>query len=92
MRTIVDIPEPDLAWLATHCKAEEISRAEAVRRALGEYRSKHELSVGEREAEFEKVLARSAGIFKNDPFWQGRDSVEYVRSIRDEWEDPWEQR
>jgi hypothetical protein len=92
MRTIVDIPEESLKQLAIICQQESISRAEVIRRAVDDYtkaRLKNELA---REAEFEKVLAETAGAWKDDPFWKGRDSVEYVRSIRDEWEDPWEKR
>ena len=35
MRTIVDLPEEQLRKLAALCRREKISRAEAVRRAVG---------------------------------------------------------
>jgi len=35
MRTIVDLPEEQLRKLAALCRKEKISRAEAVRRAVG---------------------------------------------------------
>ena len=91
MRTIGDIPEPSLEWLASYCKREDISRAEAVRRAIAEFRAKQEPSEEEKRAEDERVLRETFGAWKDSPFWKGRDSVEYIRAIRDEWEDPWDE-
>ncbi len=90
MRTIVDIPEPSLQWLADYCKREDISRAEAVRRALREFRKQIEPSEAEKRAEDARIIRATAGLWKDDPFWKNKDSVQYIREIRDEWEDPWE--
>lgn len=79
-RTIVDIPDEDLQFLAELCAREKISRAEAVRRAVREYRSNAKPFI-DLEAR-EKALN---GIFG---MWKGRniDSVEYQRQLRAEWD------
>ena len=37
MRTIVDLPEEQIAALDSYCEEEKVSRAEAVRRAVSEF-------------------------------------------------------
>ena len=37
MRTIVDLPEEQIAALDNYCEEEKVSRAEAVRRAVSEF-------------------------------------------------------
>jgi metal-responsive CopG/Arc/MetJ family transcriptional regulator len=71
MRTIVDLPEEQLRVLAEVCRREQISRAEAVRRAVAEYASHR--ATGEAEKAF--------GL------WRGRraDGLAYERRLRREW-------
>ena len=71
MRTIVDLPEEQLRALAELCRREKISRAEAVRRAVAEYASRH--AAGDAEKAF--------GL------WRGRriDGLSYERRLRREW-------
>ncbi len=90
MRTIVDIPEASLQQLAIICQKEDISRAEAVRRAVDEYVVTYQPSVEEKRAEDEKILRETSGAWKDDPFWKGKDSVEYIRALRAEWDRPWD--
>jgi len=71
MRTIVDLPEEQLLALAEVCRREKISRAEAVRRAVADYASRH--AAGDAEKAF--------GL------WRGRriDGLSYERRLRREW-------
>lgn len=76
MRTIVDLPEEQLQWLASVCAREGISRAEAIRRALVAAREK------ESKANFERDLAATFGMWKD----RGIDALAYERALREEWE------
>ena len=76
MRTIVDLPEEQLQWLASLCAREGISRAEAIRRAVEASMQRDE------KADFERVLAAAFGSWKG----HGIDALEYERQIRAEWE------
>ena len=71
MRTIIDLPEEQIRALAELCRREKISRAEAVRRAVAEYASRH--ATGDAE--------RAFGL------WRGRriDGLSYERRLRREW-------
>jgi metal-responsive CopG/Arc/MetJ family transcriptional regulator len=72
MRTLVDIPNDELESLTALSKAEGISRAESIRRAIKAYielnrpPSKHE----------------GFGLWKD----KGIDTDEYLRKIRAEWD------
>ena len=76
MRTIVDLPEEQLQWLASVCAREGISRAEAIRRAVEA--SMHQND----EADFKHALDAAFGSWKG----HGIDALEYERQIRAEWE------
>lgn len=70
MRTIVDIPEHQLAALGELCERERISRAEAVRRAL----------------EAMLALEQPRNREKSFGQWSQRgDSRGMVRKLREEW-------
>ena len=71
MRTIVDLPEEQIRALAVVCRREKISRAEAVRRAVAEYASRHVTSDAE----------DAFGL------WRGRriDGLSYESRLREEW-------
>jgi len=71
MRTIIELPQEQLRALAEVCRREQISRAEAVRRAVADYASRH--ATGEAEKAF--------GL------WRGRrvDGLAYERRLRREW-------
>ena len=76
MRTIIDLPDDQLQWLAGVCAREGISRAEAIRRAV-------EASMqSDSEADFKRALDAAFGS------WQGHgiDGVEYQRKLRAEWD------
>ena len=70
MRTIVDIPEAQLASLRAWCEREEISRAEAIRRALDAVLPKKE--AGQR--------AEAFGAWK-----PRKNNRTLVRALRGEW-------
>ncbi|MEO6043250.1 MAG: CopG family transcriptional regulator [Tepidiformaceae bacterium] len=76
MRTIVDLPEEQLLWLASVCAREGISRAEAIRRAVEA--SMHQND----EADFKRALDAAFGSWKG----HGIDALEFERQIRAEWE------
>jgi hypothetical protein len=71
VRTIIDLPEEQIRALAEVCRREKVSRAEAVRRAVAEYASRH--ATGEADGAF--------GL------WRGRrvDGLAYERRLRREW-------
>lgn len=73
MRTIVDIPDQNIAALDALCGREHISRAEAVRRAVADYLARHR---DESDAAF--------GLWKG----RGRDGLSYQDALRDEWAAP----
>jgi metal-responsive CopG/Arc/MetJ family transcriptional regulator len=72
MRTIIDLPEDQVRELESLCKAERISRAEAVRRALAQMLSQKQ-STG-RENAF--------GVWKNKKI----DGRKFVEKLRREWD------
>ena len=74
MRTIVDLPSDQIAALDAYTKAEGISRAEGVRRAV---------------AAFVPVVKPKGGLREHPAFGSVRrgksDSVAAIRKIREEW-------
>ena len=72
MRTIIDLPEPQLEALDAVCRREGISRAEAVRRAVAAHIRQ----------------ARAAGPDAAFGLWRGRvpSGLAYERAVRQEWE------
>lgn len=71
MRIITDLPDQQIAFLAEFCAEENISRAEAIRRAVIALR--------------EKKQRRNAWI-KGAGIWKGKlkvDALEYQRIIRE---------
>jgi hypothetical protein len=74
MRTIIDLPEDQLEALDAVCRRDEISRAEAIRRAVAAMIRLR--PAAEREGAF--------GL------WRGRreDAVAYQRRLRREWAPP----
>ena len=71
MRTILEIPNEKVKELDRLCKAQKISRAELVRRAIDKYLL--DTPLVRREASF--------GIWK----WKKIDSLKYEASLRNEW-------
>jgi len=76
VRTIVDLPEEQLQWLASVCARDGISRAEAIRRALMAARER------DSKGETERAFAATFGLWKD----RGIDALEYERALREEWE------
>lgn len=72
MRTLVDIPEDLLRQIDDLAKREEISRAEAVRRAMTEY-------VANRARPRPDA---AYGIWKS----RGIDALDYEDSVRGDWD------
>lgn len=74
MRTIVDLPEDQLASLAHICTREGISRAEAIRRAVTLY--------ADREQSRVEAASSAFGL------WEGRpqDALAYESDLRSEWD------
>jgi len=73
MRTIVELPGEQLRGLSALCRREKISRAEAVRRAVGK--------MLEEQAPADNGLAAAFGL------WKGRrlNARRHVEQLRDEW-------
>ena len=71
MRTIIDLPAEQVNALAKLCKSEKISRAEAVRRALGEMLAR----------------TKRTGRDQAFGTWQRKgDSRKLVENLRKEWD------
>ncbi len=70
MRTLVDIPDGQIKWLAYICSTEKKTRAELIRAAIAEYLEKHKPRGGD-----------VFGIWKND----GVDGLGYQERLRSEW-------
>jgi hypothetical protein len=72
MRTLVDIPEDDIAWLDRKATEQGKSRTAIVREAVHAYRSKTDVD----------WIAQGAG------YWKDRtdigDAVEYQRELRED--------
>jgi metal-responsive CopG/Arc/MetJ family transcriptional regulator len=71
MRTIVDLPDEQLGALARLCEEQNISRAEAVRRAVDQLI--RETAMKRKDVGF--------GIWRNKRI----DSRKYVEKLRTEW-------
>lgn len=71
MRTIVDLPDKQIAALGDFCAVEKISRAEAIRRAV------------DRLLESRASVNRESAFGAWKP---GTDSRHMIDAIRDEWE------
>jgi ribbon-helix-helix CopG family protein len=72
MRTLVDIPNDELEALNALSKAEGVSRAESIRRAISAYV----------ELNRPPVRHEGFGLWKD----KGIDTDEYLRKIRAEWD------
>jgi metal-responsive CopG/Arc/MetJ family transcriptional regulator len=70
MRTIVDIPTEQLQQLTEICRREDLSRAEAVRRAIAEFLEKQP-----------RQPDNAFGLWKG----RVADGLSYQQALRDEW-------
>lgn len=71
MRTLIDIPDSQMAALAALCERLKQPRAAVVRAALAEYLARHH----------QEVRQDAFGLWGPDT----PDGVEYQRKARDEW-------
>lgn len=72
VRTIIDLPEDQLAGLDALCRAEGVSRAEAIRRAVAGMLARNQAA----------HAGRAYGL------WKGRrlDGPDYQQALRHEWD------
>jgi len=71
MRTIVELPEDQLAALRDLCVRENASRAEIIRRAVGHYLQSNQADRG----------GRAFGLWKKKKL----NALEYEARLREEW-------
>ena len=71
MRTIVDLPEDQVAALKRRGERSKQSRAELVRKAVAAYLRDHEPDLAD----------EAFGIWRDDP----RDGLDFQRRLRGEW-------
>jgi metal-responsive CopG/Arc/MetJ family transcriptional regulator len=76
MRTIIEIPETDVALLDKMSKKADCSRAAIIRNAIKEYIDKN------KELHTETVFSRAFGIWKDSPV----NALDYEDKIRKEWD------
>ena len=71
MRTIIELPQEQLSHLDAHCRRENVSRAEAIRRAIAAMLS-------------DRSKTDAAGAFG---LWRdrGADAAAELERLRDEW-------
>ncbi|HQX82628.1 MAG TPA: ribbon-helix-helix protein, CopG family [Vicinamibacterales bacterium] len=71
MRTIIELPQDQLSHLDAHCRRENVSRAEAIRRAIAAMLA-------------EQAKAGAAGAFG---LWRDRteDALAQQERLRNEW-------
>ena len=72
MRTIIDLPNPQIDALSALCKREHISRAEAIRRAVQQYLDTQQID----------PFKAAFGIWRDRKF----DALDYVDALRAEWD------
>ncbi|WP_027708298.1 ribbon-helix-helix protein, CopG family [Zooshikella ganghwensis] len=72
MKILVDIPDEQVNELAKVCEAENISEAEAIRRAIAGYLEKRS-----------KVKVDAFGLWSKSS--ENVDGLTYQEQIRDEW-------
>lgn len=82
MRTIIDLPDDQRRELDAYCARKQVSRAEAVRRAVGQLLCDEEKSRQEWLAAVEAVR----GIWKD----RGVDTDTYLAELRSEWDREWD--
>jgi hypothetical protein len=75
MRTLVDLPDQQIEDLARICETEQISRAEAIRRAIANF-VRHKM-----KAHFKHSQDKAFGLWKSRKV----DALEYEDKIRTEW-------
>lgn len=78
VRTLISLPKDDKAWLEQRAKAEGVSMAELVRRAIERFRDE---APGE-PLSTQDLLARTAGIRS------GEDGLALQKRLRREWSEP----
>ena len=73
MRTLIDLPQADLDRLTAMSKAQKVSRAELVRRAVAGFLAEDQ--------------AKKPGFDASFGVWKDRavDGVRYQQQLRDEW-------
>ena len=76
MRTIIDLPEDQLAGLAELCAHDQISRAEAIRQAIAAMLAQRTKQAVDRD--FDAAF----GLWKD----RGIDTDTYLAEIRAEWD------
>lgn len=72
MRTIIEVPQHQLDALDVICRTEDISRAEAIRRAITRMIGETRHALG----------TPAFGVWRDRPV----DGLGYERRLRDEWE------
>ena len=76
-RTIINLSDDDKVWLDSRARTERVPMTELVRRAVREYRERHDAGGASRLRE---LLGRTSGC------WAHGDGLEYQNAARDEWE------
>ena len=76
MRTLVDIPDDDIAIINAVTKAQSISRAEFIRRAIAQSLAAH------RRTQKQKAREAAFGILAG----RSIDGMVFQERIREEWE------
>jgi hypothetical protein len=71
MRTLVDLPERELAQLTALSRSKKTSRAELIRQAVTGYLAQNRAGIED-----------SFGLWKS----RGVDGLEYQEKLREEWE------
>lgn len=71
MRTIIELPQDQLIHLDAHCRRENVSRAEAIRRAVAAMLAEHSKT----------DIAGAFGLWRDRP----EDALALQERLRNEW-------
>jgi hypothetical protein len=75
MRTIIELPQEQLSHLDAHCRRENLSRAEAIRRAIDQ------MLAGRSKAD----AAGAFGLWRDRGPGRDKDAHADLDRLRDEW-------
>lgn len=78
-RTIISIQSDDKVWLMRQARAEHVSMAELIRRAIHQYRD--QLKATSAKPSFKTLLIQTSGL------WVHGDGLSYQEKLRQEWKE-----
>lgn len=82
MRTLIDIPQPDIERLDALSETRKLPRAAVVREAIAEYLAHHTHDPAQAFGLWKNQAGKTRGKTRAKP---QHDGLAYQRKVRDEW-------